>query len=77
MIYDIIIIEKRKGSFGMRRQDSKRRKTIGYKIKLWFLTVTFRDIINFLKMVFCELIEFIIMGLALILILFIIPHFFH
>jgi len=61
----------------MRRQDLKRRKTIGYKIKFWFLTVTFQDIINFLKVAFCGLVEFIIMGLALILMLFIIPHFFH
>ena len=77
IIYGIIIIEKRKGNFKMRRQDLKRRKAIGYKIKIWFLTITFREIINFIKMVFCELIEFVMMGLALILILFIIPHFFH
>ena len=60
----------------MRCQDLKRRKTIGYKIKLWFLTVTFQDIIHIIKIVFSWAFEFIVMGLALIL-LFIIPHFFH
>jgi hypothetical protein len=60
----------------MRCQDLKRRKTIGYKIKLWFLTITFQDIIHIIKIIFSWAFEFVIMGLALIL-LFIIPHFFH
>lgn len=57
-------------------QNLKRRKTIGYKIKLWLLMVTFQDIIRIIKIIFSWVFEFVIMGLALIL-LFIIPHFFH
>ena len=61
----------------MRCQDLKRRKTIGYKIKLWFLTVTFQDIIHIIKIVFSWVFEYVITGLAFVLLLFIIPHFFH
>ena len=61
----------------MRRQDLRRRKTIWYKMKLWFLKVTFRDIIHIVKIIFSWAFEFVIMGLAFILLLFIIPHFFH
>ena len=61
----------------MRRQDLRRRKTIWYKIKLWFLRITFQDIIHIVKIIFSWVFEFVIMGLTFILLLFIIPHFFH
>ncbi len=61
----------------MRRQDLRRRKTIWYKIKLWFLRTTFQDTIYVLKIVFSWVFEFVITGLAFVLLLFIIPHFFH
>lgn len=61
----------------MRCQDLRRRKTIWYKIKLWFLRTTFQDIIYVLKTVFSWAFEFVITGLAFVLLLFIIPHFFH
>lgn len=60
----------------MRRQDLRRRKTILYKIKLWFLKATFQDIIHVIRIIFSWAFEFVIVGLAFIL-LFIIPHFFH
>ena len=61
----------------MRRQDLKKRKTIWYKMKLWFLRTSFQDIIYILKTIFSWTSEFVIAGLAFVLLLFIIPHFFH
>lgn len=61
----------------MRHQDLKKRKTIWYKIKLWFLRISFQDIIYILKTIFSWAFEFVIAGLAFVLLLFIIPHFFH
>lgn len=60
----------------MRHYNRKRRKSFNYKIKMWFLRVTFRDIIRYCKILFSWINEFIIIGIVFIL-LFILPHFFH
>jgi len=56
--------------------NKKIRNSFNYKIKMWFLKVTFRDIIKYCKILFSWINEFIIIGIIFILI-FILPHFFH
>jgi len=60
----------------MRYYDKKKRNSLIYKMKLWFLKLTFRDIVLYTKYAFLILFEFIIVGIGFIIIL-ILPHFFH
>ena len=60
----------------MRYYDKKRRNSLIYKMKLWFLKVTFRDIASYTKYIFLILFDFVIVGIGFI-IMFILPHLFH
>ena len=60
----------------MRYYDRKRRNSFIYKMKLWFLRVTFRDIVSYIKAIIFFLFNFIIVGIGFIMI-FIVPHLFH
>lgn len=57
------------------RKDFMRRKSLTYKIKLWFYRITTQDVISGFKSVLCFSIEFI-MCLLMFSLLFIIPAFF-
>lgn len=50
------------------------RKTLRYKIKMWFYRLTFRDVENTTKKFFLMLFEIVISGLGF-LILFLLPVF--
>lgn len=60
----------------MWRYNRKRRNSFSYKIKMWFLKVTFRDFIKYCKILFSWINEFVIIAIVFILI-FVLPHFFH
>ena len=60
----------------MWRYNNKRRNSFGYKIEMWFLTVTFRDFIKYSKILFSWINEFVIITIIFILI-FVLPHIFH
>lgn len=60
----------------MRYQDRKIRNSLRYKIKMWFLKVTFQDFITYCKTLFSWVNEFVIIAIVFILI-FVLPHFFH
>lgn len=60
----------------MRYYDKKKRNSLIYKMKLWFLKVTFRDIVFYTKYIFLILFDFVIVGIGFV-IMFILPHLFH
>ncbi len=53
-----------------------RRKTLSYKIKLWFYKVTFRDMVDYVKKAVPFVVEFVMCALFFGLIL-LIPALFH
>ena len=60
----------------MRRHSIKRRKSLIYKIKFWFYNLTFDDIKEYRK--FClEFVNEFLLVFAFLIIIFIIPAFFH
>lgn len=60
----------------MRYYDKYKRNNFIYKMKLWFLRVTFRDIVSYMKNISLTLLDFVMIGIGF-LIIFILPHLFH
>ncbi len=60
----------------MRYYDKHKRNHLVYKMKLWFLRVTFRDIVSYMKNISLTLLDFVMIGIGF-LIIFILPHLFH
>ena len=60
----------------MRYYDKHKRNSLIYKMKLWFLRMTFRDIVSYMKNISLTLLDFVMIGIGF-LIIFILPHLFH
>lgn len=57
-------------------KNMKKRRTLEYKMKLWFYKVTFRDVIDYVKAVLPFMVEIVMCALFLGLI-FVVPALFH